>query len=210
MFDAFATLLDGASKLSPGPLRPDELRLLERVLQPGEAVAAHVRGRREGSGWTVWALTPQRLICVDTKGSRAARTYAHSALSKVTAISGKWGATLRLEAGTARESFFAADPELGDRFFAVLTGHCPQLPLPPALAPAPQPVADAVPGPHAMPKGVPPRDFVPHGGVAAAPSSDPVAAPSLLASLQEAAVLREKNLISEDEYAALKRRLLGA
>jgi len=36
MFDTINTLFDGASKLAPGPLRPDELQLLQRLLQPGE------------------------------------------------------------------------------------------------------------------------------------------------------------------------------
>ena len=205
MFDVFNTLIDGASKLAPGPLRPNELQLLERLLQPGEAVAAHVRGRAEGSGWTVWALTSQRLLCVDTKGRRPGRAHNHAAVRKVTAIAGKWGATLRLDTGGARESFFAADPELGNRFVEVLLGYCPHLEAPATLVPAPKPVA-APTAPPEMSKGVPPRDFVPHG----APLAGSAPAAGLLQSLQEAAALREKNLLSEDEYTALKRRLLGA
>jgi hypothetical protein len=209
MFDVFNTLIDGASKLAPGPLRPNELQLLQRLLQPGELVEAHVRGRAEGSGWIVWALTPQRLLCVDMKGKRAARSHGHGAVRSVTAITGKWGATLRLEAGAVRESFFAADPELGDRFVAVLLGYCPQLDAPAKLVPAPKPAA-APPPPPEMRKGVPPpRDFVPHGAPFASPAPAASAA-NLLQSLQEAAALREKNLLSEDEYTALKRRLLGA
>ena len=213
MFDVFSTLIDGVSKLAPGPLRPNELQLLQPLLQPGEAVEAHVRGRAEGSGWTVWALTSQRLLCVDTKGRRPARAHEHTSVRKVTAIAGKWGATLRLEAGEVRESFFAADPELGDRFFAVLLGYCPQISAPSKLVAAPRAAAAPTPPP-AMRKGVPPpRDFVPHGapaaGSAAAPAAGPTDPASLLESLREAAALREKNLLSDDEYTALKRRLLG-
>jgi len=197
MFDTIATLFDGASKLAPGPLRPDELQLLQRLLQPGETVEAHVRGRAERSGWTVWSLTPQRLICVDMKG-RKPRTHGHGAISGVQAIRGKWGATLRLEAAGTVESFFAADAALGDPVVGVLLRYCPQLEAPAKLVlpPAPPPPPKPLPG-------VPAHFRVP---AAAAPLADPG---RLLDSLREAAALREKDLLTDEEYSALKRRLLG-
>lgn len=198
MFDTIATLIDGASKLAPGPLRPDELQQLQRLLQPGETVEAHVRGRAERRGWTVWTVTPQRVLCVDLKG-RAPRAHAHSAVAAVKAIRGKWGATLRLEVAGTVESFFAADPQLGDSFVAVLLRYCPHLESPQKLVRPPEPP----PPPKPLP-GVP-ANFKVQG--AAPPQAD---AERLLDSLREAAALREKNLLTEEEYSALKRRLLGA
>ena len=199
MFDTIATLFDGASKLAPGPLRPDELQLLQRLLQPGEMVEAHVRGRAERSGWTVWSLTPQRVICVDMKG-RKPRAHAHGAISRVQAVRGKWGATMRLEAAGTVESCFAADAELGDSFVAVLLRYCPQLQAPEKLVqpPAPPPPPKPLPG-------------VPANFRVQAAAPPPVADPErLLASLREAAALREKDLLTDEEYSALKRRLLGS
>jgi hypothetical protein len=196
MFEAFEIFFSGTSTFVSGPLRPDEEALLGRVLQKGESVERYVRGRGERVGWVLWVLTPNRLLCINLKGKRPPRELAHEHVTRVEAIRGKWGGNLFVHAGDIREEIFAADPALGDAFMEALVGYRPTLSAPSKLVvpePPPEPQFDARLRAYA-PSPTP-------------PAVDP--SQRLMESMREAAALREKGLLSDEEFAALKRKLLG-
>jgi hypothetical protein len=193
MFEAFEVLFSGATRMVTAPLSPAEEALLQRALAPNEITGRFLRGRGDRVGWMLWALTPERLLCLTVSGKKPLRAHVHGSVVAAEALQGKWGATLLLHTRDAREMIFAADPALTDEFVAEFVVHNPSLAAPPKLV-SPKP---------------PPPEFVP--AAAAAPGEPQVETESgrLVAALREAAALREKGLLTEEEFAAVKRKLLG-
>lgn len=196
MFDALQTLFSG-SPIGAGPsLSLEEDARLRLSLHADEPVERFVRGRAQRVGSTLWAVTPRRLHCVTLSGKRPSRAHPHDSIERIEALMGKWGATLRVHVAATREVIFAADPGMSDAFVEALAGYCPSVPAPGKLvAPAPAPSAAVIE--HYA------SDTVPSGAVSASNSE------RLLDSLRQAAELRDKGHLSEEEYAAAKRRLLG-
>ena len=192
MFEEFEILFSGATRLVTAPLSPAEEALVQRSLAPDETLERYLRGRGERVGWMLWALTPQRLLCVTVNGKRPPRAHVHGAVVGVEAIRGKWGATLHVHTSTTREVIFAADLALSDDFVEAFVNYCPNVAAPPKLAP-PEP---------------PPPERVPASLVASPPRGDAESG-RLVEALREAAALREKGLLTDEEFAALKRKLLG-
>jgi hypothetical protein len=197
MFEEFEILFSGATRLVTAPLSPAEEALVQRSLAPEETLERYLRGRGERVGWMLWALTPQRLLCVTVNGKRPLRAHVHGAVVGVEAIRGKWGATLHVHTGTTREVIFAADLALSDDFVEALVNYTPNVTAPPKLAP-PEP---------------PPPERRPASLTASAAAAGQLRSDAesvrLVEALREAASLREKGLLTDEEYAALKRRLLG-
>jgi hypothetical protein len=193
MFEEFGILFSGATRMVTAPLSPAEEALLRRSLAPDETLERYLRGRGERVGWMLWALTPQRLLCVTVNGKKPPRAHVHGAVVGVEAIKGKWGATLHVHTNDAREVIFAADLALSDEFVAALVNCSPKVAAPPKLAP-PEP-----PPPERIPVSMPTRGQ---------PRPD-AESPRLVEALREAAALREKGLLTDEEFATLKRRLLG-
>jgi hypothetical protein len=196
MFEAFEPLMGGAWSRAAAPLAADEEAVVRRALRPGETLERYVRGRGQGVGWTLWALTPERLVFVTLKGRREPRVHAHDAVRRVEAVPGKWGATLVVEAGGTREAIFGADAILSDLFFEALAAYRPDIAWPAKLGVVPTLAAQAALAP------VPARSST-------APSPPDDDATRLMAALREAASMKEQGLLTAEEFAALKRRLLG-
>jgi hypothetical protein len=193
MFEEFEILFSGATRMVTAPLSPAEEALVRRSLAPDETLERYLRGRGDRVGWVLWALTPQRLLCVTVNGKKPPRAHVHGAVVGVEAIKGKWGATLHVHTNDTREVIFAADLALSDEFVAALVNHSPKVAAPPKLAP-PEP-----PPPERKPVSMPTRGQ---------PRPD-AESPRLVEALREAAALREKGLLTDEEFATLKRRLLG-
>jgi hypothetical protein len=195
MFEELEILFSGGSKVIAGPISPEEQALLTRSLQAGEPVQRYVRGRGERVGWMLWALTPERFLSVNLKGKRPPRLLAHAQVTAVDAVRGKWGAELRVDAGDVREVIFAADHALSDRFLEALVTYCPTVVPPPKLV-VPEPPSELGVVAPAWPR-------------AQSPVADGADSERLVEALREAAHLREKGLLTDEEYSALKRKLLG-
>jgi hypothetical protein len=197
MFESFEVLFSGATRMVTAPLSPAEEALLQRSLAPNEIMGRFLRGRGERVGWMLWALTPERLLCLTVSGKKPPRAHFHGSVVAVEALQGKWGATVLLRTRDAREMIFAADPALTDEFVAQFVVHNPSLAAPPKLVPCEPP----------------PPEFVPAAAAAgpSAPGEPQVETETgrLVAALREAAALREKGLLTEEEFAAVKRKLLG-
>lgn len=201
MLEAFEILFSGATRLVTAPLSAAEEGLLQRALAPNEPLERYLRGRGERVGWMLWALTSERLHCLTVNGKRPPRAHAHGSVVSIEAVRGKWGATLLVRTSEAREVIFAADFAQSDDFLAALVNYSPNVAAAlPKLAPPP------VPPP-------PPRaPVVAAPSVAAASVSvraDPDDAGRLVQALREAAALREQGLLTDEEFAALKRKVLG-
>jgi hypothetical protein len=199
MLEGFEILFSGATRLVTAPLSSAEEGLLQRSLAPGETMERYLRGRGERVGWMLWALTPQRLHCVTVSGRRPARAHVHGSVMGVEATRGRWGATILVRTSEARELIFAADFEQSDEFLAALVSYnSANVVAAPKLAPAaPPPPARRTPVVSA------PRI------ASGAPSRGDADSGRLVEALREAADLREKGLLTEEEFAALKRKLLG-
>jgi hypothetical protein len=187
------------------PLEPRERDRVQRVLETGEAIAHFVRGRSDGRPG-VWAATDRRIVCCTLGwfGSSAALAYASVAAHQVE--EGAHGWTIRLDSSSGREALVAVAPSLGRSFVEHLesvTGKA----------------VTFIPSR----RTATPRLFVArHGttGVGGLPAPEPLRMPphpapadhtavALTAALREAAELHRNGALTDDEYAALKRRLLG-
>jgi hypothetical protein len=202
MLEAFEILFSGATRMVTAPLNPAEQGLLQRSLAADETLERYLRGRGERVGWTLWALTAKRLHCITINGKLPPRAYAHGSLVGLEAVRGKWGATVLVRTAEARELIFAADFAQSDEFLEALADYNgADVVAPPKLTPPPPPPEPVVPRRAAV-------SPAPGMGASAAPRVD--GEPErLVESLREAAALREKGLLTDDEFAALKRRLLG-
>jgi hypothetical protein len=195
MLEAFEILFSGATRLVTAPLSAAEEGLLQRALAPNEPLERYLRGRGERVGWMLWALTPERLHCLTVNGKRPPRAHAHGSVVSIEAVRGKWGATVLVRTNEARELMFAADFAQSDDFLEALVSYSPNVVAPPKLAPAPPPPRAPVVAARSV--------------AASAPVAGETEPTRLLESLREAATLREKGLLTDEEFAALKRKLLG-
>jgi hypothetical protein len=184
------------------PLDGRELERVRAALAPGEAVALFARGRLDGRS-LVWAVTAERLVEV-----RMGWFGRHEALplASVTAIEveeGAHGWTIRVAAAGGRRTLIAVAPSLGRPLVRRL-----------------EEVSGSAVSFMASRRAGTTRLFVSHmrGAPASVPAptgpSEATRAPSdhtaasLTAALREAAELHRSGALSDEEFAAVKRRLL--
>lgn len=187
------------------PLDPRERERVQRALEASEAIAHFVRGRSDGRP-AVWAATDRRIVCCTLGwfGSSAALAYESVAAHQVE--EGVHGWTIRLDSSRGREALVAVAPSLGRTF----VGHVESVTGKPVtflasrrtttsrlfVARRGRPAVDGVPTPE------PPR-------MPAHPAPADHTAVGLTTALREAAELHRNGALTDDEFAALKRRLLG-
>ncbi|HEX5817564.1 MAG TPA: SHOCT domain-containing protein [Gemmatimonadales bacterium] len=185
------------------PLERRERERLQKSLEGGEEITQYVRGRSEGRP-AVWAATERRLVFCSLGwfGRTSVLPYDRVAAHQVE--EGAHGWTIRLDSASGREALVAVAPSLGRGFVTLLESKTGK------------PVTFL-----ASRRSTTSRLFVSHHG-APAPHETPTravapppAAPAdhtavgLTAALREAAELHRSGALSDDEFTALKRRLLG-
>lgn len=187
------------------PIEARERDRLARALQPGEAWTHFVRGRVDGKD-AVWVLTEQRLVSAALGFLGRSQAVAVGDVQAFEVEEGAHGWTIRLDHAGGRLALVAAPPSLGRGFVAELEGRTGKavgfLPsrrqgntsffVSRAAGAAPSPRAPQAPTAAAMPQAA-----ADHTAVA------------LTAALREAADLHQRGVLSDDEFAALKRKLLG-
>lgn len=189
------------------PIEPRERERVQRLLEGGEAIVHFVRGRSDGRP-TIWAATERRLVFCSLGWFGRSRQIAFEALAAHQVEEGAHGWTIRLDSASGREALVAVAPGLGRgfvqfveertgkpvTFFASRRASTSRL-----FVTHRRGVPDAGPGNHApVPApSMPPRAVADHTAV------------SLTQALREAAELHRSGALSDDEFAALKRRLLG-
>ena len=183
------------------PLEPRERERVQRALEADEAIAHFVRGRSDGRA-AVWAATDHRIVCCTLGwfGSSAGLAYASLAAHQVE--EGVHGWTIRLDSSRGREALVAVAPSLGRAF----VGHVESVTGKPITFLASRRSTTsrlfvARRGPDGVPAPTPPRMPDP------APADH--TAVHLTTALREAAELHRNGALTDDEFAALKRRLLG-
>lgn len=188
------------------PLEPAERTRLEHALGGAAAPERFARGRSDGRK-AVWALHGEELVAVawGWLGSTTRRVRA----AEVRALEieeGAHGWTLRAATAGERLALIAVAPSLGRPLAQAIGERAGTEVRFVASRRADRPrarVAEAAgtPTPSA---GAPADRASPDGAVRAAAPTD------LVAQLERAAALRAQGLLTDDEFAALKRRLLGA
>jgi hypothetical protein len=187
------------------PLEPRERDRLQRALDAGEAIARFVRGRSDGRP-AVWAASDRRIVCCTLGwfGSSAVLDYASVAALQVE--EGAHGWTIRLDSSRGREALVAVPPSLGRSFVAHLesvTGKAVTfLPSRRTATPRLFVARQGAPGAGGRAAHEPPP-------MPANPAPADHTAVGLTTALREAADLHRSGALTDDEYAALKRRLLG-
>jgi hypothetical protein len=186
------------------PLEVRERDRLARALQPGETWTHFVRGRVDGKD-AVWVLTEGRVVSAALGFLGRSQAVAVRDVRAFEVEEGAHGWTIRLDHADGRLALVAAPPSLGRGFVAELEGRTGKTVgfvasrrqgnsrffVSRAAGAAPMPAASGPP--------------------AAALSSAPAdhTAVALTAALREAADLHQRGVLSDDEFAALKRKLLG-
>jgi len=187
------------------PIEPRERERVHRSLEDGEAIAQFVRGRSDGRP-TIWVATDRRLVFASMGWFGRTRLLGYESVAAHQVEEGAHGWTLRLDSVHGREALVAVAPALGRGFVAHLEERT-QLPVTFLVSR----------------RASTSRLFVSNGrsdtpkapnGAAALPPMQRVApadhtAVSLTTALREAAELHRSGALSDDEFAALKRRLLG-
>jgi hypothetical protein len=187
------------------PLEPRERDRVQRVLEANEAIAHFVRGRSDGRP-AVWAATDRRIVCCTLGWFGSSATLAYASLAAHQVEEGVHGWTIRLDSSGGREALVAVAPSLGRTF----VGH---------LESVTGKTVTFLPSRRTSTS----RFFVARRGVAAAggesapepPGMPPLPAPAdhtavgLTSALREAAELHRSGALTDEEFAALKRRLLG-
>jgi hypothetical protein len=179
------------------PMSAAEQDRVAVALEPGETALHFVRGRTEGKR-TVWVATDRRVVSIGVTWRGRVRPIAFTEIRGVETEEGAHGWTIRLRTGTGRHALVAAHPSLGQPFVEQVVARSGAAASfiasrRPAAAsrssiPAAPPVAAAV------------ADAT---RVAGFPSGE------VLAHLREAADLHRSGALTDDEFTALKRRLLG-
>ena len=187
------------------PIEPRERERVQQALEQGELITQFVRGRSDGRP-TIWVATDRRLVFSSLGWFGRTRLLGYESVAAHQVEEGAHGWTIRLDSVHGREALVAVAPTLGRGFVT----HLEERTQKPVTFLASRRVATS-------------RLFVSHrpGAAPAAPSSAPEPPPmpratpadhtavSLTTALREAAELHRSGALSDDEFAALKRRLLG-
>jgi hypothetical protein len=186
------------------PLEPREQERVQRALEASEAIAHFVRGRSDGRP-AVWAATDRRIVCCTLGWFGGSTALAYASLAAHQVEEGAHGWTIRLDSSKGREALVAVAPALGRSFVAhveSVTGK-PVTFLPSRRASTSRlfvarrgPNVDGAPAPES------PR-------MTAQPAPADHTAVGLTTALREATELHRSGALTDDEFAALKRRLLG-
>jgi hypothetical protein len=188
------------------PLEPRERERVQRVLESGETIAHFVRGRSDGRPG-VWAATERRIVCCTLGWFGSSATLEYASLAAHQVEEGVHGWTIRLDSSRGREALVAVAPSLGRPF----VGHLESVTGKPVtflasrrtttsrlfVARHGQPAVDGGPAPQSPPR-LPPQ-----------PAPADHTAVGLTTALREATELHRSGALTDDEFAALKRRLLG-
>lgn len=180
------------------PLSPAETGRLGLALDTGEQVVRFIRGRIDGKR-TILAATDRRVIIVGVTWRGRVQALAFTEVRGLETEEGAHGWTVRLLTSAGRYAAVAVHPALGAPFVEAVAARsgapssfiASRRPTAPeqrrvATAPAlPAAAADAT-------------------RTATHPSGD------MLAQLREAADLHQSGALTDDEFTALKRRLLGS
>jgi hypothetical protein len=187
------------------PLEPRERERVQRALEANEAIVHFVRGRSDGRP-AVWVATDRRIVCctLGRFGRSAALAYASLAAHQVE--EGAHGWTIRLDSSGGREALVAVAPSLGRAF----VGHVESVTGKPVTFIASRRTTSSrlfvarrgAPAVGGVPAPAPPR-MPPH------PAPADHTAVGITTALREAAELHRSGVLTDDEFAALKRRLLG-
>lgn len=203
-------------------------------LSEGEDVVRFVRGRSDGKR-AVWVATHRRILLVGTTWFGRTHEEAYEAIRDVEAQEGAHGITVRMTTASRRHALVAVDPVLAEPFTAHLdertgatTRFIQSLRQPSPAELRARAVAEAAaaraaalaqataPAPGAAPRLADTAAFAVPGRMPppVPPLSPPAAAAdhtatSLVAALREAAELHRAGVITDEEFAALKARLLG-
>lgn len=178
------------------PLDTKELQRLSTALKPGEAIVHWMRGRTDGKRW-VWATTESRSVLLGFGWRGGQFEVPHGAVKAVEMQEGAHGHTVRLTTAARLHSLIAVHPPHSAAFVAYVGERNG---ITPTFIPSKR--AGWTPAPRVEARAEAP---------AVTPPAAPVAATSddLVARLQALATLRAEGALSEEEFTAAKRRLLG-
>jgi hypothetical protein len=184
------------------PLETRERDRVQRLLEAGEAIVCFVRGRTDGRP-AVWAATDRRIACCSLGwfGSSSALEYASVAAHQVE--EGAHGWTIRLDSSRGREALVAVAPGLGRAFVdhvQAVTGKAV------TFLPSRRTSASRLFVARRDAGAAPARESAP---LPVAPAPADHTAVRLTSALRDAAELHRNGALTDDEFAALKRRLLG-
>jgi hypothetical protein len=186
------------------PLEARERDRLAKAVPAGEAWTHFVRGRVDGRD-AVWVLTAGRVVSAALGFLGRAHAVALADVRALEVEEGAHGWTIRLDHAGGRLALVAAPPSLGRGFLAELEGRTGKAVT--FLASRRQGqtrfFVSRVGGAAPTATPAPP----PAAARAAAPADH--TAVSLTAALREAADLHQRGVLTNDEFSALKRRLLG-
>lgn len=122
MFDFFRNyneqleiLFEGHDPSAQQLLRHADVDLIRNHLNRDEAICAFATGRAVGAGRTIWVVTTQSLLVVQTSKRQHARKHDLSQIEQVEAEEGRYGFSLRALLPGAREGLYGVH-----RSFAVL------------------------------------------------------------------------------------------
>lgn len=167
--------------------RPSDAEAAEALVAeraPGETPARWVSGR-DDDDYLLWVATEERLLLLEQEGHRRkVFELAYSQIHEAHVSPDRWGARVRLYAGGRKYALEGADTARAEGWL--------------------QWVRDRIPGrTGAAAPGVRPASPIP------APSQPPAAASEgITSSLAELARLKERGMLTEEEFTAFKQRLL--
>jgi hypothetical protein len=186
------------------PLDPRERERVGRALEAGEDPGCFARGRLDGRT-LLWVATARRLVEIGMGWFGRTVAVPLTAIEGIEAEEGAHGWTIRVAVPGGRRTLIAVSPSLGRPFLARLeeaTGRTVSF-LPSRRARAGRLFVSRM--------GVDPSPQT----ASLAPARDPApavadhTAVALTAALRDAADLHQRGALSDEEFAALKRRLLG-
>ncbi|MDX2194551.1 MAG: SHOCT domain-containing protein [Gemmatimonadales bacterium] len=200
------------------PFEAKEQQRVSATLATGETVHRWVRGRTDGKR-TLWLATERRIVVLRVGGFFP--RSSELAVADVRALEmqeGAHGHTVRLTTTTTRVSLLAVHPPMSVAFAEHLKGAA-------GIEPVLIPSRRATPGRDAQAEAYAAAEaerraryeanrravFEATQAAVAAPAAPAAAAAGgdLLQRLKEAAALREAGVLTDDEFAALKARLLA-
>jgi hypothetical protein len=109
-------LIEGRNPYANQLLRHADVDLLRNHLQRDERIAAYATGRSVGMGRTIWVVTSQALLVVQTGKRPGVRKFALGSIEQADAENGRYGHALSAHVAGARLGLYGVAQS-----FAVLT-----------------------------------------------------------------------------------------